>query len=248
VPETRGITCELAIFHLHHKEKLPAAALSLLQGFLERADGIVPDANSGADLQPIVWFKLFRSQFEYTLRDIEAPMIALAERAFQHLQRLIVADSAVRERWQDAFAQTRSEESCEKLGGAHLLHHGIFGFKVRGSGDAPGSGEVTDLVFQEPVRDVDGISRIADGLVLTEWKCVTAKNAEEKTEEAISQAELYKLGVLGGAELRRKRYIVVVSENFLPPPFQRELGKATYRRISIRVAPEPASVSARKRS
>jgi hypothetical protein len=248
VPEARGIICELAIFHLHYKEKLPAAALSLLQGFLERADGIVPDANSGADLQPIVWFQLFRSQFEYTLRDSEASVSALTERAFQHLQRLIVADTVVRDRWQDAFGQTRAEERCEKLGGAHLLHHGIFGFKIRGSGDAPGSGEVTDLVFQEPVRDVDGISRIADGLVLTEWKCVTAKNIDIKTEDAIVQAELYRGGVLGGTELRRTRYVVVVSRDFLPPPFQKELGVAAYRRISIRVAPKPASVSARKRS
>jgi hypothetical protein len=247
MPEARGIACELVRFHDRHREKFPAAALSLLQGFLQRAEGIVPDANSGADLQPIVWFQLFRSQFEYALRDCEAPVIALTERAFQHLQRLIVADTVVRERWQDAFAQTRAEESCEKLGGAHLLHHGIFGFKIHGSGDARGSGEVTDLVFQEPVRDADGINRIADGLVLTEWKRVTAKNVDRKTEEAIAQAECYSGGVLGGAELRRTRYIVAVSRDYIPPPFQKQLGTTTYRRVSIRVSPKTASVSARKK-
>jgi hypothetical protein len=248
VPEARSIAVELKRFQMSHRDELPAEALALLQKFLGDGNGIVPDAMAADDLAPIVWFQMFVSQFRYAIRNTEETVIALTDRAFQHLQRVIVADSHVRNRWQSAFREKRSEENCEKLGGAHLLHHGIFAFKIRGSGDAPGSAETTDLVYQEPIQDRAELNRIANGIVLTEWKRVDAKNIDEKTEEAIVQAGIYAGGVLGGAELRRVRYVVAVSWDFLSPPFERTERNITYKRIGIRVDPKPASETARRAS
>ena len=87
---------------------------------------------------------------------------SLTERAFEHLNRSIVVDSGLRQRWQ--AAHDRNEPACEALGGVHLLSHGIWAFKAKGPKAE------TDLVYQEPPTDIGRIKRSSDGLVLTEWK------------------------------------------------------------------------------
>lgn len=239
MPEARGLSLELANFHRVHNGQLPAALVRFLEGFLERADGIVADAAGPMDLQPIVAWKLFRAQFEYGLRDSEELIVSLTERAFAHLQRLIAADPAIRRSWRAAFA--KGERACEALGGAHLLHHGIYAFKVRASGAAKGAAEETDLVYQERPKDLRALDRISDGFVLTEWKVVRTDAAvAAATRKAVQQLHLYASGALGGAKLARTRYVVLVTEDFHA---KEELGQSGFRRIVLRVKPSPPSKS-----
>src|SRR5262249_43260521 len=138
--------------------------------------------------------------------------------AFHHLQRLIAVDGEVRKKWKKAFAD--GETSCEKLGAVHLLAHGIWAFKVRGSYAE------TDLVYGE----TEGLSknligRVARAMVLTEWKVVRdPKEVERKAAEARTETDDYEAGVLGDLELKRTRYIVLVGQRQNPPPADIEQG------------------------
>jgi hypothetical protein len=109
------------------------------------------------------------AEVSHALHDRSEQVRSASELAFQHLQRLIVVDADLRQKWADAF--NAGETHCEKIGAAHLLWHGILAFKV----DAAGGG--TDLVYQEPVREEDlaGVR----GLVLTEWKVARGNGAHE---------------------------------------------------------------------
>jgi len=102
----------------------------------------------------------FASEMVAILADVQLPLRALSERAFQHLQRLIVVDDEVRRKWQAAFA--KGEVECEKLGAVHLLGHGIWAFKIDASGGR------TDLVYQEPAGNLIKEQQYAEGFVLTE--------------------------------------------------------------------------------
>jgi hypothetical protein len=79
---------------------------------------------------------------------------------------------------------------------------------------------------------------VADALVLTEWKRVTDSGSSEKiATQALGQAQRYSRGSLAGFELAGYRYIVLVSEDFLPAlPDERE-GGVVYRHINIAVSP-----------
>src|SRR5688572_22933112 len=107
------------------------------------------------------------------------------ESAFEHLRRLLAVDSTVRERWDAAFQS--GETHCEKLGAVHLLAHGIWAFKVSGSGAA------TDLVMNEPLQnELPLVERTGNAIVLTEWKVVRdVRGLERKAAEARAQAKLY---------------------------------------------------------
>ncbi len=110
------------------------------------------------------------------LADVQLPLRALSDRAFQHLQRLIVVDDEVRRKWQAAFA--KGEVECEKLGAVHLSGHGIWAFKIDASGGR------TDLVYQEPAGGLIKEQQYAEGLVLTEWKIArSAAEAGGKAEK-----------------------------------------------------------------
>ena len=244
MPEARGIYLALRRFRQGHADALPDDARRFLSKFLKDAEGIVPDAAGSADLGPVVVWQLFCTQFEYLLQDREQALISLTERAFDHLQRLIVADETVRARWEAAF--DAGEVACEKLGGAHLAHHGIHPFKAQASGTARGACEATDLVYQEPVLELGEAVKGAEAFVLTEWKLVRSPaELQRKTKEAIAQAELYRAGTLSTLEIRTVRFIIVVTRHLLPSSFEREAGSGTYRRIIIRVSPMPASKTAR---
>jgi hypothetical protein len=108
------------------------------------------------------------SEVSYLLSDHQSSIRSRTERAFEHIQRSIVVDEALRNRWQAAFDE--GEVRCEMLGAVHLLSHGIWAFKV----DAKGAR--TDLVYQEPLLDLKPATRAAEGLVLTEWKKLARGN------------------------------------------------------------------------
>lgn len=182
-----------------------------------------------------------QAELAYHLSDFSIIAKRLSERAFLHLQRSIVADSSIRQKWLDAFNE--GEVACEKLGGVHLLLHGIWAFKVH----TPE--ERTDLVLQEPIRNLAEVGQAAEALILTEWKTVKNKSEQKKkAEEARRQASIYASSVLGGVELRQYRYLVLVSEKRLPEISDIQEGNIVYRHINIAVIPEPPSQAARTKS
>lgn len=183
----------------------------------------------------------FRSDFNYLTSDLEGTAVRLTARAFLHLQRSIIADHSIREKWKTAQAQ--HEMACEKLGSVHLLQHGIWCFKV------DSVGERTDLILGEALTDqaLGDVYLSAEGLVLTEWKMATQSNSKQKYHEALAQAERYARGSLAAIELKSYRYLVIVSEEFLndvPPDHEKE--GIIYKYINIAVDPSAPSTQARK--
>jgi len=187
----------------------------------------------------VVLLTSFESEMTYLMADGQAAIRSRTERAFTHLQRLIVADASTRDKWIEALESGETE--CEKRGAVHMLAHGIWAFKVHAAGGR------TDLVFQEPLNDFGAVRRAAEGLVLTEWKICRAKdNPATKFEEARAQAQLYSTGALAGVELTSFRYAVVVSEDFVDPPADLPDGPVIWRHLNIAVKPSSPSNSARR--
>jgi len=147
------------------------------------------------------------------LDTVESRALPAIERAFLHLQRLLIADRETRNTWHSAFLNSSSTETeCEKLGAVHLLMHGIYAFK------SDSAGERTDLVLGGKLLYSDEIRVAMQALVLTEWKVVrNASHYEKITYEAIEQADLYRYGSLAGFELENICYLVLISENLLRP-------------------------------
>jgi hypothetical protein len=154
----------------------------------------------------LVILSALEGEITYILRNGQEGIRSLTERAFEHLNRTIVVDIDFRAKWKAAY--DHHETKCEALGGVHLLSHGIWAFKASGPSAA------TDLVYQEPPNDIGRIKRSSDGLVLTEWKRLKKNDDPAKLfESARKQAELYAGGLLGGMELRKYRYAVLVTQN-----------------------------------
>jgi hypothetical protein len=230
----------LQSFRSQFGSSLPAAAKACLDDFIGRRSDLIRDQSGSPDLrEERVWAALvmlgaFGTEMNFIMSDIQELIRSRADRAFEHLQRMIVADSEFRAKWQKAF--DRSEESCEQLGAAHLLLHGIWAFK------ANAEGERTDLVYQEPITDFTRMERSAEGLVLTEWK--RAKEGDDAArcfDEGRRQAKLYAIGSLAGFELTSYRYAVVVSQKRVAQPDDRREGSVTYRHVNIAVDPDSPS-------
>lgn len=182
----------------------------------------------------LVGLAALEAEVSYLLSDHQASIRSRVERAFQHLQRSIVVDHDIRDRWRKAFQA--GEVECEKIGAVHLLSHGIWAFKVNASGGR------TDLVYQEPLQDTRAAAGAAEGLVLTEWKKLGNGNKPDRLfASARSQAKDYAAGVLGGTELTRVRYAILVSEESITVPDDVTEGAATYRHLNVAVAPGPPS-------
>jgi hypothetical protein len=171
----------------------------------------------------------------FILSDAQIAIRSRLERAFLHLQRLIVVDAAIRDQWKAALRI--NEVACEKRGAVHLLWHGIGAFKV------DGDGERTDLVSQQIVDGVPEEQRFCEGLVLTEWKVASSNaDAQRKFTDALHQAKRYSKGVLAGNELTAFRYLIVVSSDHVTVPNDIEDEKgAVYRHINIAVDPKTPS-------
>jgi hypothetical protein len=182
-------------------------------------------------------FEVFEGEMTYHLSDTQAVIQARSELAFVHLQRQIVVDSDIQKKWQKAFSER--EERSEALGAVHLLSHGIWAFKAQAEGGR------TDLVLQEPI-DLEKAQRVAQGLVLTEWKKAgSPEEAQKKFAEARDQARRYVggIGVFASNELRGYRYAVVVTEKDVPVPnnYEDPKDKIIYRHINIAVEPRTPS-------
>lgn len=222
-----------------YKDSQPKAATDRITEFINKNRHL---ENSNGTIELIderVWDALvvlgaFETEMTFILSDSQEHIRTRSERALVHLQRMLVADSEFREKWQKAFKN--GEVACEKLGAVHLLYHGIFAFKVNGEG------ERTDLVFPELIGSLDEGQRYSDGMVLTEWKKAThADDPVKKFNAALAQAKRYAQGVLGGSELTAYRYLVVVSENHITLPQDKIEDAVTYRHINIAVNPSTPS-------
>src|SRR6516165_4028051 len=116
---------------------LPAIGTEAINRVLGLKGGL-SDSGLGLEMmvqrlqQVLVELRAFESEMTYLLTDTQQRIRSIAERAFQHLRRLIVVDSDVQRKWEAAFE--RGEVACERLGATHLLWHGIFAFKVDAAG------------------------------------------------------------------------------------------------------------------
>jgi hypothetical protein len=235
-----SVLSALEAFRDRFRQILPPAALDSVNGFIDKAGPLISDTNGSPDSrEERVWAALvmlagFETEMSFVLSDTQEVIRSLSERAFVHLQRSIVADPEFRGKWATAFKD--GEVACEKLGAVHLLLHGIWAFKVDATGGR------TDLVFQEPVKDVSDEERYADGIVLTEWKVAGTRNDGPKQfESARSQAERYAQGVPAGNELTSYRYIVVVTQEQVGVPADLTKDDVVYRHINVAVDPRPPS-------
>lgn len=208
VPELEALKAELHQFATEYCAALPPDAAAALKRFLERA-GTGSAIEGPSNIQAIVPFEIFRSEFEYLIRDRELEARTLTELAFEHLTRLLAVDGNTRAKWVEAFDS--HETHCEQLGAVHLLSHGIWAFKVSSAGSA------TDLVYGEPIEThVAAIRRTARALVLTEWKLVRdGDDINAVATTARAQSKLYSTGVLHDIALKSTRYVVLVSNKQL---------------------------------
>lgn len=242
--QAREIVDSLSSFLASHGAAVPQGAAMSLNRFLQDNRLAINNLNvkglSGLKLR-ITALAALRAEVEYHLSDFEAMASKKTERAFLHLQQSIVVDDSMRSKWRRAF-ESRREEVCERLGAVHLMLHGIWAFKV----DAQGGR--TDLVLGGSLTDSTNVSRVADALVLTEWKKVgTSNEVEKKAGEARTQIQLYTAGVLAGIELSRYRYVVLVSKEQLVGLEDVQLGSAVCRHVNIAVTPLPPSGAARRK-
>jgi hypothetical protein len=241
MPELDSIVAEIRRFGEEYGSCLPEAAAVTLDRFLGQ-DWDKHMNDSTVDLKSVVPLAAFRSEFNFLLRDMELETRNLTELAFEHLRRMLEVDSEIQQKWQIAFK--KRENHCERLGAVHLLSHGIGAFKITGVGAA------TDLVFGVPIeREIDLVRRTARALVLTEWKLIKdEKEMENVAAAARKQTDLYAGGLLGDLELKRTRYIILVTSGNITAPGDVKAGSINFLHIVIPVAAEWPSTIARKRT
>jgi len=239
-----SILVAIQAFRAAFAKSLPPAALSAIDRFVAQSGSVLTVKRDGTrdemqerESAAVVLLAALETEMSFLLSDVQESIRARSERAFVHLQRSLIVDMTLRDRWLTAFEA--GEVACEKLGAVHLLLHGIWAFKV----DAAGAR--TDLVFQEPLDPGAGVERSADGLVLTEWKKADNGNdAAQKFKQARFQASRYTQGALAGIELTGSRYLVVVSRVSVSVPADINEGGVVYRHINV---PVEADVPSRAR-
>jgi hypothetical protein len=237
LPHIEKIRETLRKFRDAHKQSIPINAAESLDAMFNRIEEFPQVVEALRRVHVMVTLLVsFRAEFEYHLSDTAAVAKRLSERAFIHLQRSIVVDNELRQKWNEAFQ--KDERACEKLGAVHLLLHGIWAFKVNTAGEG------TDLVFNEPLLEFSSIERTAEALVLTEWKRVLlTTETKAKAAQARKQAARYTVGALGGVELAGYRFIVLVSKEHLTLPEDQTENGVRYQHINIAVAPKLPSKS-----
>lgn len=240
LPQAQDIFRLIEQFIEDSRPHLPITAADCAERFIENKKTLFLADNPGdyPRLQAVLTNLLsFQTEFTFQLSDISSLTRRLTERAFSHLSRSIIADNSIRKKWKSAYDE--GETSCEKLGAAHLLLHGIWAFK------ASAEGERTDLILGEPIRNFTQVENTAEAMVLTEWKVVKEpkKEFDEKISQALKQAKRYSAGILSGFELAGYRYLVIVSKNVLDIPEDIREGDVIYRYVNIAVDPLTPSKS-----
>jgi hypothetical protein len=218
-------------------------ARDVISDFLTKVDPLLTSQPSSPDfVQEQGWAALvilaaFESEMSFLMSDVQAVVRVRSERAFAHLQRLIVVDEDVRAKWKKAFG--KGEVACEALGSVHLLSHGIWAFK------ADTKGARTDLLFPEPSSEHLQLASNVDGLVLTEWKKGQGGDVGDLLTRAQIQAKCYVQGPLAANELKSYRYLIVVTEHNVVMPNDVQEGDITFRHVNIAVDPKAPSHQSR---
>lgn len=227
---------EIESFARRFSNKIPDRANKTLDQFVTQRGSRFTNSRNTNDLDIargltcLMLLTAFESELSFLLSDMQVHIQRRSERAFVHLQRSIMADPEIRKKWRNAFE--KGEVECEKLGAVHLLLHGIWAFK------ADAAGGRTDLVLGEPLEDTDLVERVAEGLVLTEWKLAQElKDVARQFEEARNQAARYTRETLAGIELLDYRFLVVVTEKGIDELEDLQSNGVVYRRINIAVDP-----------
>ena len=234
--KARDTVDRIKTFSNNHGPQIPQSAREVLDRFVTLYNGQFPNTSGGlpATAGALTLLACFRGEFDYLVSDAEAVGRSLVARAFTHLQRSIVADAVIQDRWKAAFKQ--GETACEKLGAVHFLLHGVWAFKASATGGR------TDLVLGVPLPVTDEVRTAADTLVLTEWKVVKDKGEmESQAKQALQQARRYSSGVLAGFELSTRRYLVIVSDDFLALPENKQDGSVVYEYVNVAVSPSVPS-------
>lgn len=235
IPSAKSIKESVESFLTTHTSTLPAEVKSRIDDFIKTYNRSSFTGIAGAG-SAIVMLSVLRTDVDYLLKDVEFEIATRTEFSFKHLQRLLVADEPSKASWQSAF--DAGETKLENLGSVHLLSHRLWAFK------AHGVGERTDLLIPEPV-DVNAVSLTGSSLILTEWKKINSQSeVAEKAKFALTQAKRYGVGVLNGTELKRTRFLVLVSQDHLSMPSNETDGGVLYKYINIAVKPTSPSVGA----
>lgn len=234
-PATLATIKALLSFRTRFADSLPEGAVLSLSRLDALHVNLTSDAAALGTLQVTAGVLATASEVNFCLGDAEIAGQRLVDRAFLHLNRSLVVDPQLQARWKAAFEV--DEPACEKLGAVHLLGHGIYPFKTSAAGGA------TDLVLSKPLTGEDASA--ADFLVLTEWKRVVDEDTTVDTAAAARvQATAYTQHVLAGVELRRVRYVVLVSLRQLIacPADVQGAGGVTFRHVNVAVDPDSPSV------
>lgn len=218
-------TCfkDIGKFKKDFEQQLPQEVLESLSTFVVEGEstfsnifnegnigGMGKDSRNQLIIAALMQLSSIEADISYLLTDMQENIRKTVEVAFAHLNRQIVADETVRNKWKNGWDENKREDFFESLGGLHLLGHKIWGFK------ANSEKERTDLILKEPINTQDPLYRSADGLVLTEWKKVKIqKEAFDIIDEAKRQASRYRRGSLASLELANHCYLVMISENEL---------------------------------
>ena len=115
------------------QDVLPDELFNCFSDFFSGNDGrnvavIREKPSKSSALYGLVALSALESEVSFLLSDKQEQIFARSERAFMHLQRLLVVDDTLRGSWRSAFEES-GETKCEKLGAVHLLWHGIFASK-----------------------------------------------------------------------------------------------------------------------
>jgi hypothetical protein len=237
IPSLQAVHGDLKAFAQRHFGALPPGVDERLRQLMEvgfqfymSPQGLTGTVALAASLAMI------RTEIDPLMRNNDLQRVHIAERAFLHLQRLIVADVDFRSKWQAAFAA--GEVACEKLGGAHLLHHGIYAIKSNAAG------ERTDLVLGDRLAITPKLRRSSDAMALTEWKIVRNRAyLGAVVDDARGQALRYAEGSLAGFEISSVRFLVTVSDDVLAERDDELVDNVTYRHVNIAVDPSTPSRS-----
>jgi hypothetical protein len=243
--QCRSVLETLKSYHDAFRSSLPEGARECVERFLGgRGAQFIATLEQGTDretiaMSSVMFLSAFETEMSFLLSNQQERVRVRSERAFLHLQWLLAVDADLRARW-DASYHGKGEVSCEQLGAAHLLWHGIFAFKAH----TPQAR--TDLVFNEPIEGDAGGA--VEGFVLTEWKTATPQDAREKFAALRVQLEAYEGGPLGGTELTGYRYGVVVTERQLPRdsvPEEPVINGIRLRYVNVAINPRPPAEESR---
>lgn len=224
----------ISLFKENFLHRIPKEVVNSIDLFETESANLINNKMDSLDFNQkrVMQIKLIglAAEVTYLLNDTSDSIRTSTEMAFMHIQRLIVVDEKYRQEWMEAFK--KGEIQCEKLGGVHLLWHGILAFKVDASGGR------SDLVFPSALRERDIAA--TQGLVLTEWKKASGDGKQEFIV-AQNQTNNYASGIVGAVELKTHRYLVVVTEKNIQPPDDLVTDGITFRHINIAVNPDNPS-------